>query len=47
MCDVEHMNKTFPDDPQLSFLTDFSDDCAERRAAELLDHDKDDEEDAA
>jgi hypothetical protein len=45
ICDVEHMNKTFPDDPQLNFLTDFSEDCAERRAVELLDHDKD--EDAA
>jgi hypothetical protein len=40
LCDVEHMNKAFPDDPQLNFLTDFSDDCAERRAQELLDRDK-------
>jgi hypothetical protein len=47
MCDIEHMNKTFPNDPQLSFLADFSDDCAERRATELLDRDRDDEEDAA
>jgi hypothetical protein len=44
VCDVEHMNNTFPGDPQLSFLTDFGEDCAERRAAELLDHDKDEEE---
>ena len=44
MCDVEHMNKAFPDDPQLSFLTDFGEDCAERRAQELLDRDKDDED---
>jgi hypothetical protein len=47
LCDAEHMNKVFPDDPQLSFLPDFSDDCAELRALELLDHDNDDEEDAA
>lgn len=43
VCDAEHMNKVFPDDPQLNFLTDFSDDIAERRAADLLDDDKDDE----
>lgn len=43
ICDVEHMNKAFPEDPQLSFPLDFSDDCAERRAAELLGRDKDDE----
>lgn len=42
MCDVEHMNKKFPGE-QLSFLTDFSEDCAERRAAELLENDDDDE----
>lgn len=41
------MNKAFPNDPQLNFFTDFSDDCAERRAQELLDRDKDDDEDAA
>lgn len=34
-CDVEHMTKTFPGE-QLNFLTDFTEDCAERRAAELL-----------
>jgi hypothetical protein len=46
-CDVEHMGKTFPNE-QLSFFTDFTEDCAEKRAAELLDRDKDDgEEDAA
>jgi hypothetical protein len=44
VCDVEHMNKTFPDDPQLNFLMDFSEDFAERRATELLDRDKDDDE---
>lgn len=47
ICDVEHLNNAFPSDPQLSFLTDFSDDCAERRATEILDRDRDDEEDAA
>jgi hypothetical protein len=44
VCDVEHMNKTFPDEPQLNFFTDFSEDMAEHRAAELLEADKDDEE---
>lgn len=47
MCDVEHMNKTFPDDPQLSFYLDFSDDFEEKRAADLLNQDRDDEEDEA
>lgn len=49
MCDVEHMNKAFPDEQQLSFLPDFSEDYAEKRAADLLGRDKedDDEEDAA
>jgi hypothetical protein len=47
VCDVQHMNKAFPDDPQLNFFPDFSDDCAERRAAELAARDKDDDEDAA
>jgi hypothetical protein len=45
ICDVEHMNKVFLGDPQLSFLTDFSEDCAEKRATELLERDSD--EDAA
>lgn len=47
ICDVQHMTKAFPDDPQLNFLTDFSEDIAERRAAELLEQDKDDDEQAA
>jgi hypothetical protein len=47
ICDVEHMNKQFPDEEQLSFLTDFSDDCAERRAAELIERERDDDEEAA
>jgi len=38
-CDVERMNKVFPDDPQLSFVFDFSDDVAELRAAEKLSND--------
>ena len=38
-CDVERMNKVFPEDPQLSFVYDFSDDVAELRAAEKLDND--------
>jgi hypothetical protein len=47
VCDVEHMNKAFPSDQQLNFFTDFSDDCAERRAAELAERDRDDDEEAA
>jgi hypothetical protein len=42
LCDTEHMNKVFPDDPQLTFHLDFTDDCAERRAADLLDRDDED-----
>jgi hypothetical protein len=45
MCDVEHMNAIYQNDPQLSFLPDFSEDYAEKRAVELLSND--DEEDAA
>lgn len=41
ICDIEHMNKTFSEDPQLNFYLDFSEDCAERRATDLLDRDKD------
>lgn len=47
VCDVEHMNKTFPDDPQLSFYLDFADDFEEKRAADLLNRDRDDDEDEA
>jgi hypothetical protein len=43
MCDVEHMKKTFPEE-QLNFLADFTEDCEERRAQELLDHDRGDDE---
>jgi hypothetical protein len=35
VCDVEHMQKSFPEE-QLSFFTDFTEDVAERRAEELL-----------
>jgi hypothetical protein len=45
MCDVEHMNKTFRTDPQLSFFPDFAEDFAERRAAELLKREKDEDDD--
>lgn len=44
LCDVEHMNSVFPDDPQLSFLLDFAEDCAELRAAELMARDDDDDQ---
>lgn len=47
VCDVEHMNKKYPGDPQLNFFTDFSEDCAEKRAAELLERAKDEEGDEA
>jgi hypothetical protein len=46
-CDVDHMNKTFPNDPQLSFHKDFTDDYAERRAADMLNRDKDEDDEAA
>lgn len=42
-CDVEHMQKTFPNE-QLNFFTDFSEDCAERRAHELMSRKLTDEE---
>jgi hypothetical protein len=45
-CDAEHMQKTFPGE-QLSFHPDFSDDIAERRAADLLNKDRDNDEDEA
>ncbi len=35
VCDVERMNKAFPDDPQLNFFQDFTDDVAELRALEI------------
>jgi hypothetical protein len=36
VCDVDHMNSVFPDDPALTFPTDFADDVAEKRAADLF-----------
>lgn len=47
VCDMEHMNKVFPEDPQLSFFLDFADDVAERRAADLLNRDSEDDQDEA
>lgn len=47
VCDVERMNKVFHDEPQLNFLTDFTDDAAELRVAEISNLDYDDGEDAA
>ncbi len=47
ICDMEHMNKVFPDDPQLSFVLEFADDVAEKRAADLLNRDRDNDEDEA
>lgn len=44
LCDNERMNKAFPEDPQLNFLTDFTEDCAERRAQELIERDQEDDE---
>jgi hypothetical protein len=44
---VEHMNKVFPNDPQLNFFADFSEDIAERRAAYLLNRDSEDYQDEA
>lgn len=43
VCDVEHMNRTFPEDPQLNFFLDFTDDVAEMRAADLENDDRDDD----
>jgi hypothetical protein len=45
VCDVEHMNRVFPEDPQLTFFADFRDDVEEHRAAELAT--REDDEDAA
>lgn len=47
VCDVERMNKVFHDEPQLNFFTDFTDDAAELRVAEISNLDYDDGEDAA
>lgn len=47
MCDVEHMNQIYPDNPQLNFFLDFHDDYAERKAAELQGRAKDSGKEAA
>ncbi len=43
VCDTERMSKMFPDEPQLNFFQDFSDDVAEHRAAEQAEQDKGEE----
>jgi hypothetical protein len=43
ICDVERMNKNFPEDPQLNFYLSFDDDVAEHRAAEQAERDKGEE----
>tara|TARA_R110000824_G_scaffold118960_14_gene271986 strand:+ start:101476 stop:101976 length:501 start_codon:yes stop_codon:yes gene_type:complete len=43
VCDAERMSKMYPEEPQLNFFADFTDDVAELRAAESLDRDEDDE----
>jgi hypothetical protein len=45
VCDMEHMNKVFHE--QLTFFLDFADDVAERRAADLLNRDNEDDQDEA
>jgi len=47
VCDIEHMNKVFPEDPQLTFFPDFAEDIAEKRATDLMNQDRDDDEDEA
>jgi len=47
VCDAEHMNRMFPDDPQLNFFKDFTDDVAEMRAADQSATEREDDEDAA
>lgn len=42
VCDVERMNKVFHDEPQLNFLTDFTEDAAELRIAEVSGQDDED-----
>jgi hypothetical protein len=47
VCDAEHMNRAFPKDPQLNFFLDFTDDVAERRAADIAASDQEDDDAAA
>jgi hypothetical protein len=44
VCDVEHMDRLYPEE-QLAFHLDFSEDYAERRAADLLTRDREEDED--
>lgn len=44
VCDAEHMNRVFPDEPKLQFVMDFAEDVAEKRAADKA---NDEDEDAA
>lgn len=39
-CDVERMNKNFPEEPELNFYPEFSEDIAEHRAADIADRDQ-------
>lgn len=47
VCDVERMNKMFPEEPELNFFADFTDDVAELRAVEILQGEADDDEEEA
>lgn len=42
VCDVERMNKIFHDEPLLNFPTDFTEDAAELRIAEISGQDEED-----
>lgn len=44
VCDVERMNKMFSSEPQLNLFPDFTDDVAERRAADVEGSEDDDNE---
>lgn len=43
VCDIERMNKNFPDELQLNFYLSFDDDVAEHRAAEQAERDRGEE----
>ncbi len=45
VCDVERMNTVHLDEPQLNFARDFTEDVNERRAADLAERDRRDDED--
>lgn len=44
VCDVDHMNLVFTEDPKLNFDQNFSDDVAEKRAVDIADRDNDDDD---